>query len=99
MLYLVADVIWITDQISSQIVNQLTIITVSLGKGFGSKGKQHHKHTASQTHSHTQWSHQMQKTIMKYFRSGPGQALIPALSPVTSVYLELHGNEELSVTT
>ena len=29
------------------------IDTVSLGKGFGSNGKQHHKHTASETQSHT----------------------------------------------
>jgi hypothetical protein len=28
--------------------------TVSLGKGFGSKGKQHQKHTALETQSHTQ---------------------------------------------
>ena len=28
--------------------------TVSMGKGFGSKGKQHHKHTASESQSHTQ---------------------------------------------
>ena len=28
--------------------------TVSLGKDFGFKGKQHHKHTASETQSHTQ---------------------------------------------
>ena len=35
--------------------------TVSLGKSFGSKGEQHHKHTASETQSHTQWSHQMQR--------------------------------------
>ena len=26
--------------------------TVSVGKGFGSKGKQHHKHTALETQSH-----------------------------------------------
>ena len=26
--------------------------TVSAGKGFGSKGRQHHKHTASETQSH-----------------------------------------------
>ena len=30
------------------------LVTVSLGKGFGSKGKQHHKHIASETQSHTQ---------------------------------------------
>ena len=30
----------------------LARITVSVGKGFGSKGKQHHKHTASETQSH-----------------------------------------------
>ena len=34
---------------------------MSLGKGFGSKGKQHHKNTASETQSHTQWSHRMQQ--------------------------------------
>ena len=28
--------------------------TVSLGKGYVSKVKQHHKHTASETQSHTQ---------------------------------------------
>ena len=27
-------------------------VTVSVGKGFGSNGKQHHKHTASETQSH-----------------------------------------------
>ena len=35
-------------------------LTVSVGKGFGSKGKQHHKLTASETQSHNKWSHQMQ---------------------------------------
>ena len=34
----------------------LYYITVSPGKGFGSKGKQHLKRTASETHSHNQWS-------------------------------------------
>ena len=43
--------------------------TVSVGKGFGSKGKQHHKHTASETQSHNKWSHQMQRKIMKYLQS------------------------------
>ena len=32
----------------------LSCFTVSLGKGFGSKGKQHHKHTTSETQSHMQ---------------------------------------------
>ena len=31
-----------------------TVITVSLGKGFVSKGKQHQKQTALETQSHTQ---------------------------------------------
>ena len=31
--------------------------TLSLGKGFGSKGKQHYKHTASETQTHNQWFH------------------------------------------
>ena len=35
---------------------------LSLGKWFGSKGKQHHKHTASETQSHSQWSRRMQIT-------------------------------------
>ena len=42
---------------------------VSVGKGFGFKGKQHHKHTASETQSHNNWSHQMQRKIMEYFSS------------------------------
>ena len=29
-----------------------SVHTVSVGKGFGSKGKQHHKHTASETQNH-----------------------------------------------
>ena len=35
------------------------ISTVSVGKGFGSTGKQHHKHIASETQSHNKWSHQI----------------------------------------
>ena len=42
--------------------------TVSLGKGFGSKGKQYHKHTALETQSHTQWFQQIQRITMKYFQ-------------------------------
>ena len=41
--------------------NALERRTVSLGKVFGSKGKQHHKHKSSETQSHTQWFHQMQR--------------------------------------
>ena len=48
-------------------------VTVSLGKGFGSNGKQHHKHTASEAQSHTQQSHQMKGTIMKYFQCSSDQ--------------------------
>ena len=33
-------------------------LTVSVGTGFGSKGKQHHKHTASETQSHKKLSMQ-----------------------------------------
>jgi hypothetical protein len=35
-----------------EILREYLSPTVSLGKGFGSKGKQHHKHTASKTLSH-----------------------------------------------
>ena len=52
----------------------IVLITLSLGKVFGSKGKQHHKHTASETQSHTQQSHQIQRTIMKYLQSSSDQA-------------------------
>ena len=44
------------------------IHTVSLGKEFGSKRKQHQKHTAWETQSHTKRSQKMQRTIMKYFQ-------------------------------
>ena len=50
------------------------LATVSLWRGFGSKGKQHHKHTASETQTHTLQSHQIQRTIMKYFQSSSDQA-------------------------
>ena len=43
--------------------------TVILGKGFGSKGKQYHKHTALETQSHTQWSQEMPRIDIKYFQS------------------------------
>ena len=36
-----------------------SLYTVSVGKGFGSKGKQHHKHTASEMQSHNKGSQQM----------------------------------------
>ena len=64
--------------------------TVSLGKGFGSNGNQHHKHTASDKQSHTLWSHKMQRTIMKYFQSSWYQAQKPAFPS---------GNKVVSVTT
>ena len=43
--------------------------TVSVQKGFVSKGKQHHKQKPSETQSHNKWSHQMPKKIMEYFQS------------------------------
>ena len=67
--------------------------------GFGSKGKQLHKHTASKTQSHTQSSHQMQRKILKLLQSISDQALVPACPTLMSVYLALHGNKVLSVTT
>ena len=73
--------------------------TVSLGKGFGSKGKQHHKHTASETQSPIQQYHQMKSTIMKCFQRSSDQPYIPASPSLTHVYLALHGNEVLSLTT
>ena len=48
--------------------------TVSVGKGFGSKGKQHHKHAASETQIHNKRSHQMQRKIMDYFQNSWDQA-------------------------
>ena len=79
--------------------NHRALDTVSVGKNFGYKGKQHHKHTASETQSHNKWSHQVQRKIMEYFHFRSDQALIPAWPPLTSVYLALRGNEVLSVTT
>ena len=75
------------------------LFTVSLGNGFGSKGKQHHKHTPSETQSHTQGSHKMHRRNMEYFQSSSGKAKIPACPQLTFVNLALHGNEVLSVTT
>ena len=72
---------------------------MSVGKDFGSKGKQQNKHTASETQSHNKWSHQEQRKIMEYFQISLDQALIPAWPRLTHVYLALHGNEVLSVTT
>ena len=66
--------------------------TVSLGKDFGSNGKQHHKHTASETQSHTQQFHQLPIKIMKYFESSSDHVQIPAFPPVSSVFLALHDN-------
>ena len=43
--------------------------TVSVGKGFGSKGKQHHKHTGSETQSHNKWSQQMQNKSLHISKS------------------------------
>ena len=37
--------------------------TVSLGKGFGSKGKQHYKRTASETPTHNQWSDKIKRKL------------------------------------
>ena len=37
----------------SKIALKVDSVTVSVGKGFDSKGKQHHKCTASETQSHT----------------------------------------------
>ena len=34
--------------------------TLSVGKGFGSKGKQRHKHQALETQSYNNWSQQIQ---------------------------------------
>ena len=65
-------------------------------KGFGSKGKQHHKHTSSETQSHT---HQMPRILMKYFQSSSDHPSIPASPMLTSVYLALHGNNVLFFTT
>ena len=74
------------------------IFTVSVEKGFGSKGKQHHKHTPSETQSHNKWSKTNAKKIMEYFPISSDQALIPAWPILTSVYLAHHGNKVLPVT-
>ena len=36
--------------------NEDVLRIVSVGKSFGSEGKQHRKHTASETQSHHKWS-------------------------------------------
>jgi hypothetical protein len=41
----------------------------------------------------------MQRTIMKYFQSSSDPAQKLAIPPVTSVFLALHGNEVVSITT
>ena len=70
-------------------------VTVSLGKGFGSNCKQHHKRTASETHNHTLWSRQVQRKIREYL---PDRAYIPVLPPLTLVYLALYGKAGLYFT-
>ena len=74
---------------------QRALGTVSVGKSFGSKGKQHHKHTASETQSHTQWSNQMQRKIMKYLRPG----INTSLSNTDLCVPKTACNKVLSVTT
>jgi hypothetical protein len=41
----------------------------------------------------------MQRIIMKYLKRSYVHAIIQTCQPLTSVYLALHGNEVLSVTT
>ena len=69
---------------------------LSVGKGFGAKGKQHYKHTASETQSPNKWSHQMQRKIQiqifpKQLRLGKKYQ--------PDHHLALHCNELLYVTT
>ena len=49
-------------------------ITLSLGKCFGSKVKQHRKYIASETQSHIQWSHKCKEKAMQYSQSSSDQA-------------------------
>ena len=60
--------------------------TVSLGKWFGSKGKQHRKHTASQTQSHTQWSHQKYRKPHEIFPKQLRPGISTSLS-ITDLFL------------
>ena len=41
------------------IVCSWLLVTVSLEKGSGSKGKQHYKRTTSEKQTHIQWSHKI----------------------------------------
>ena len=66
--------------------------TVSLGKGFGFKGKQHYKHAASEP----------QQVIQPNAKKNHGlflKQLSPALPQLTFVHLALDGNTSLSVST
>ena len=49
----VARVIVQPNQTKPKVAFTTVHFTVSVGTGFGSKGKQHYKHTASETQSHT----------------------------------------------
>ena len=75
-----------------------TFNTVSLKKCLGSKGKHHYKRTATETQTHNQQSNKMKRKTTECLPRYSIQTWIKALLPPTPVYLELHGNAVMLIT-
>ena len=67
-------------------------LTVSSGKCFGFKGKQHLKRTDSELQSHNQWSNLMRRKIVKCLVCSRSRPKVSFWLPMTFVYKAKHGS-------